>query len=301
MKPLIFYSQNREDLIISAFFSDVKQGFYVDVGAYDPDEDSVTKLFYKQGWSGINIEPQTDKYLAFQAARKRDINLNIGISNKRGSLKLRKYQEAGLSTFSTKAKEQYSKEGDALTGSYKDVSVKVDTLASVLQNHKVGPINFLKVDVEGYEYEVLEGNDWKKFRPEVICIESNHIIKDWHQLLEGHDYSVVFYDGLNEYFLAKEAMFRLDKFKNDFPSLLVSAPILSSSWAKNISNLENQLEKVQASLDSHINANKELDKQVTVLENRLKQYDSISGSLLQLFKTMAKEIRGIFKRPRSKN
>jgi hypothetical protein len=58
----------------------------------------------------------------------------------------------------------------------------------------------LKVDVEGHEYEVLAGNDWSRFRPEVICIEADHIIKDWRPLLRKNGYKLVFFDGLNEYY-----------------------------------------------------------------------------------------------------
>ncbi len=82
----IYYSQNREDIILDSFFPDVEEGFYVDVGAYDPDHDSVTKLFYLKGWHGINIEPQEKRHQLFVKKRKRDTNLNIGISSKSGSL-----------------------------------------------------------------------------------------------------------------------------------------------------------------------------------------------------------------------
>jgi hypothetical protein len=59
---LVSYAQNREDILLRAFFDPKEVGFYVDVGAYDPDDDSVTRLFYDRGWRGINIEPQPNRF-----------------------------------------------------------------------------------------------------------------------------------------------------------------------------------------------------------------------------------------------
>lgn len=202
-KKRVYYAQNREDLILSAFFSDVDSGFYVDVGAYDPDDDSVTRLFYENGWKGINIEPQPDRIGAFHDRRPNDINLGIGVSDKKGTLKLRSYRNQGLSTFQEKVKQKYQRKAytSKQTEVYSDLEVEVKRLDEILGEHKANHINFLKVDVEGYEYEVLKGNDWNRFRPEVICIESNNKIKDWSSILESNGYGLVFNDGLNDYYV----------------------------------------------------------------------------------------------------
>lgn len=193
----IYYAQNREDLILESFFGDVKEGFYVDVGACHPHVASVTKRLYLKGWHGINIEPQTNLFGLFVAERPRDINLNIGISDKEGALVLRNFvNNQGLSTVAGDIKDEYEGKEE-----YEDVTIPVETLKKVLADQEVKTIHFLKVDVEGYEYEVLKGNDWKKFRPEVICIEANHIIQDWRPLLVDNSYEKVFFDGLNEYYV----------------------------------------------------------------------------------------------------
>lgn len=194
------YAQNREDVILAGFFENVEKGFYVDVGANDPEIDSVTKYFYERGWSGINCEPQLVHFESLQKTRKRDINLNIGIGAKEGKLTLRQYKGDGLSTLSQDTKDEYIGIPDDNTSVYVDVLVKVKTLANIFRDYKVTTIQFMKVDVEGFEYEVLLSNDWAKYRPQVICIESNHIRKDWHALLDKNDYKLVFFDGLNEYF-----------------------------------------------------------------------------------------------------
>lgn len=197
----VYYSQNREDLILQAFFPDEKDGFYVDVGAFDPDLDSVTKLFYLKKWHGINIEPQPEQFKKFQMLRKRDINLKVGVADKASELRLRIYKSGGLSTFSTAMQDEYAEKPDRDTEEYQEEVVPVVTLKSIFAEQKVTNISFLKVDVEGLEYQVLTGNDWKKYRPEVICIEANHIEKDWRPLLRDADYKLVFNDGLNDYYV----------------------------------------------------------------------------------------------------
>jgi len=196
----VSYAQNREDIVLAAFFEDAETGFYVDVGANDPEIDSVTKYFYERGWSGINIEPQTGHYEHLRSVRKRDINLNMGVGAKKGKLTLRQYKGDGLSTLSSDIKDEYKTNPDDNTRIYADSVVNIVTLASIFSEHKVTAIQFMKVDVEGFEYEVLTSNDWSKYRPEVICIEANHIIKDWHSLLNSNGYELAFFDGLNEYF-----------------------------------------------------------------------------------------------------
>jgi FkbM family methyltransferase len=212
MKYKISYAQNREDIILSAFFNEDEKGFYVDVGANDPDIDSVTKLFYLKGWSGINIEPIKRLYAKLEQERPRDINLNVGVGEKKSSLLFREYVGAeGLSTFSDAMKEEYKglSEGQK---PYTEYQVDILPLKRIFENAKVKNIQFMKVDVEGFEYEVLKGNDWKLYRPEVICIESAHIKKDWHELLKKEGYEQAFNDGLNDYFIDNHKPQRLAKF-----------------------------------------------------------------------------------------
>ena len=263
MKPFIYYSQNREDFILWAFFTDIKKGFYVDVGACDPIKYSVTKLFYENGWSGINIEPQDAPFKALIEDRNRDINLQIGIADEPGELNLRVYENESLSTFSEDIMTSYKEQKDRKNLKYVDKKVPVKTLKSVLTTHKVKDIQFLKVDVEGLEYLVLKSNDWKRFRPEVLCIEANNMVdaKKWRELLAGVDYRLVYFDGLNEYYVPKDSR-RDERFLKEYQRLIVSSPSLIYDWKLRIDQIVQQLERVQAALDDTTELNNQLQEKV---------------------------------------
>lgn len=194
---LISSAQNREDLYLYALIGHIKKGFYIDVGANHADLHSVTKLYYDNGWSGINIEPNPILHKQLQLKRRRDTNLNVGASDKSGMLSFRTYpNQDGLSTFSDAIKTLHEKEGLE----YEDSIVSVKKLSTILKENKVKTIDFMKIDVEGYEVEVINGNDWEKYRPKVLVIEATvrHKLKP---LMKSLDYRLEFFDGLNNYYV----------------------------------------------------------------------------------------------------
>ena len=290
----VSYAQNREDVIIKAFFPDVTNGFYVDIGANDPVDDSVTKLFYDLGWRGINVEPSPTLYKNLKSERPRDITVNVGASDKKGSLQFREYANHGLSTFSDAVKKSHEKSPSAKTSEHTDYSVDVLPTKAILQEHAKGVhIHFMKVDVEGYEYDVLHGNDWDVFRPELICIEANHIINDWHPLLKAAGYHEVFNDGLNEYFLAKESLFRKEHF--DYAeAMLLDGVIINPGVATRIvregkfrqqidhnTATINKLELKIAELNvKYHNAQTELNQQKSIKKQIRMLYDTIDQKIL---------------------
>lgn len=170
------YSQDGEDMILKAIYEHKKEynGFFVDVGAHHPVRYSNTNYFYKRGWKGINIEPTPSAIGAFNTFRKRDVNLNIGIGPEKTKLKFYCFNEPALNSFS----EEVSKRIDRESVKYKiikELDIDVFPLSDVFDKYlpENTPIDFLSIDVEGLDYQVLLSNNWEKYKPAVILIEEN--------------------------------------------------------------------------------------------------------------------------------
>lgn len=275
----IYYAQNKEDLLIRGFFPDVKEGFYIDVGANDPVIDSVTKLLYDEGWSGINVEPIAKHFKGLQELRRRDTNLNIGLSSKDGELTFRQYLKGdGLSTLDQSMMDYYTKgKHEFPTNEFKEYKIPVKTLNDIITESGSPHIHFIKIDVEGYEYEVIEGNDWQKHRPELVCIESNHINKDWRPILKRAGYEEVFFDGVNGYYLAKESLHRKDYF--NYPDAVFSGnPVYYPAYLEIETIVGVQLEPQLQKLSEKIH-NQELD--IAFLHRQQRDVRFLAKRLLQ--------------------
>ena len=203
----ITYAQNYEDVLLWRALGHVKNGFYIDVGANDPVEHSVTKAFYDAGWSGISIEPLPAFHQAFIEQRPRDTNLAIAAGANNGELTL--YDVPAVRGWASPEREVadlHESEGYQVA----ELTVPVRTLASVCEEHVKGDIHFLKIDVEGFEGEVLRGMDFARWRPWLLVIEAtlpnsrvtNH--ETWEHLVTSQRYRFVWFDGLNRWYVADE-------------------------------------------------------------------------------------------------
>jgi FkbM family methyltransferase len=204
---LISYAQNFEDVMLARAFAGRDTGFYVDVGAADPVNLSVTKWFYDLGWSGLNIEPNAHLFERLAADRPRDINLNCGVGAVASEAEFLELDVGELSSFDPRVRQTADSHGTA--GATRTVSVV--PLTDLLAQHCDGrAIDFLKIDVEGWELEVLKGLDLRRFRPAVILAEATvpqtrvESHGEWEPLLLAADYSFVYFDGVNRFYLANE-------------------------------------------------------------------------------------------------
>lgn len=289
----VSYAQNREDIILSGFFDKLEKGFYVDVGANHPDTLSITKYFYDQGWSGINIEPNPALYKEIVSQRSRDINLNIGAADKAGELTLREYPGGdGLSTFSEKTQASYQEKGSEYkknTDDFVDRVVPVKPLSQIFAENNVETIQFMNVDVEGFEYEVIAGNDWSKFRPQVICIESNHIVKDWRPLLKKANYELLFFDGLNNYYVANECDQIIKNFSYVKTVLLDMRPIIPAV----VNDQLLRLQEVQQQLEYKLARQELIEQSLNIEIHSLHAQIVHNRRLRTLVKQLLMSINGI--------
>jgi FkbM family methyltransferase len=206
---MVSYAQNGEDVVLARAFPTEYVGFYVDVGASDPVVDSVTKHFYDRGWNGVNVEPAALPFEALQHERVRDISLNVGLAAALGEATFYELPEelTGCSTFLPELADEYGSQGWEPTPR----PVEILTLAAVCADH-VGErtIDFLKIDVEGHEAEVLEGADFERFRPRILVVESTapgttRLTQDeWEPGVLEARYRPVLFDGLNRFYVREE-------------------------------------------------------------------------------------------------
>lgn len=161
-------------MVLSVLFADKIDrdlpGFYVDVGAYHPQKCSNTYYFYQQGWRGINIEPLPGRIEQFQQTRPEDINLDVGISEREQTLTYYGLDWEGMGSFSQTKVEEFVRQGRTIKF---QAEVPTYPLQQILDQYLPTEmaIDFLDVDVEGLDLEVLRSNDWSRYRPKVILAE----------------------------------------------------------------------------------------------------------------------------------
>tara|TARA_B100001057_G_scaffold32790_1_gene29719 strand:+ start:2112 stop:2777 length:666 start_codon:yes stop_codon:yes gene_type:complete len=185
------FSQFGEDLFISDFFSNKKDGKYVDLGAFHPMRLSNTYLLFKKGWSGTNVDLNPITIDLFNIARKEDKNICCLLADKDNVLKNVYYEDWSAASSLTSNENLKNKK-----------QMKTRTFESLIDKN----FDFLNIDLEGHDYEILKTIDFKKFSPKLICIEilENCLDKDnIFKFMEQNNYT--FIKNLGPSYFFKEA------------------------------------------------------------------------------------------------
>jgi FkbM family methyltransferase len=246
---IISYAQNREDILLWRALRDLPDGFYIDAGAQDPTQDSVTRAFYERGWHGINVEPVQGHFDKLCHERPRDLTLQVAIGNRVGWTTLYEFPDTGLSTLLEKVASRHQSKGFR----YVERCVPMVTLTSLWEDFVKGEVHFLKIDVEGYESQVLSGMALARHRPWIILIEATEPLtceESWHEwegkILEAR-YEFVHFDGLNRWYLAAEKSELKERFEappNIFDQFELASTI---SLCHNLATVKHDLEQMRAS------------------------------------------------------
>jgi FkbM family methyltransferase len=202
---MISYSQNQEDVVLFRLVQLVSEGFYVDVGAAHPVLDNVTYALYEAGWRGINIEPMKREADLLREVRPRDITCQVAAGNTPGLMTLfaAPLDNRGATTADKELVAAYERDGQAFDA----FDVEVVRLDEILEQNKIEVIHILKIDVEGFEREVLEGSSIEKYRPWVLVIEATRpnstvdVSAEWEKLVLDSGYVKTLFDGLNKFYV----------------------------------------------------------------------------------------------------
>ena len=213
---MITYAQNFEDVMLQRLFREVEKGFYIDIGAWDPTVHSVTRHFYLKGWRGVNVEPIKKRWEMFEEQNPEDINLWGAIGS-----------EAGVAPFFECKEESYLSTLDAgeatilkdrgLTIAEREV--QVIAVADLFNQHVNTTVDFLKIDVEGFEAEILGALDLRQNRPRALVVEATQPATEpvaierlaelgtwdeWEAKVLSQGYIFAHFDGLNRFYIREE-------------------------------------------------------------------------------------------------
>lgn len=168
------YSQHGEDMLLRSLFRHRRSGFYVDLGALDPRRYSNTQYFYERGWKGINVDAMPGSMALFRKLRPRDINVEAAVGPRRELMTYYMFAEPAFNgIYPTRPADEFwptHVRGQEIVDS---IVVKTVPLSELLAKHvpQGVQIDFLSIDIEGLELELLESNDWDRFRPRAIAVE----------------------------------------------------------------------------------------------------------------------------------
>lgn len=201
-KPNISFARSGDDIQLMQLIREKTPGAYVDVGCWYPKQSSNTYYFYQRKWKGICIDPNPELIDVYKRVRPKDLFINAGIGPSGQSLDYYMFKESSMNTFSEDFYEKYKAHSPLL----KKIQIPLVSLKEVLDKHldKNDRLDFFDIDVEGFDLEVLKTNDWDKYRPKIIVIESDLPLK------QDLDSEVVHYLSQQNYRLIGKSIIHTD-------------------------------------------------------------------------------------------
>jgi len=166
------YSQDGEDMLLISLYEDIPdyKGFYLDIGVHDPIRYSNTHFFYEKGWRGINIDATPGSMKRFEELRPEDINIECGVSDVNDELLYYCFIEPALNSFNSALSEDRIKKGWEIK---EKIKVKTRPINDILKEYLPTNrcIDFINVDIEGMEIQILKKFDFEKYAPKYFLIE----------------------------------------------------------------------------------------------------------------------------------
>ncbi|MHB1656194.1 MAG: FkbM family methyltransferase [Burkholderiales bacterium] len=201
---MISYAQNFEDVMLWRALKHVEKGNYIDIGAQDPLIDSVSLAFHELGWRGIHIEPTPHYAELLRQQRPGDSVIQAAVGNGPAVLRFFEIPDTGISTADPAIAQQHRERGFDV----QEITVPCIALSAIFDTCTETDIHWLKIDVEGYEKQVLTSWGKSRARPWIVVVESTLPLtqiethETWESILTSYDYSPIYFDGLNRYYIS---------------------------------------------------------------------------------------------------
>ena len=178
--PEQMYSQHGEDLLLLEVFRDQRDGFYIEVGAFDGVYLSNTKALDDRGWRGVCVEPHPRFFAQLEANRPDAVCIQAACVGDPELTEIVLYAEphgvlsSTVDGLDADIEGRYERNGLEFPG-LEETPVRARTLDSILAELAAAPavVDVLSIDVEGAEVEVLKGLDVDRWRPRVLLLEAN--------------------------------------------------------------------------------------------------------------------------------
>lgn len=204
-KPFESSAQNFEDVVLWRALKGVKQGCFVDVGAFDPVADSISWSFYEQGWRGVLVEPVPALAAVLRGRRPEDIVIEAAAGAETGTATLFVAESIGNSTLAQEVAERVAVNGVE----FGETTVHVAPLDDLLEDAGLAgkTIHFCTIDVEGTEADVLAGFDLTRWGPWILVIEATEpnepkpSHKRWEDRVLESGYHFCLFDGVNRFYV----------------------------------------------------------------------------------------------------
>jgi FkbM family methyltransferase len=197
------FPPEQEEALIRDFFRGKPPGYFVDVGAADPEFGSQTFHLEQAGWRGVLVEPRPDLARKLEGTRRAKVVAAACSSRANAGRKMPLRLRGGYSTLN----DRLVISGLEAQGA---IEVPVRTLDDILMEAQApSPVDFVSIDVEGHEAEVIDGFDLARWRPRLLLVEDHVLTLDLHRLLQRRGYRWVRRTGLNGWYVPAETAMRI--------------------------------------------------------------------------------------------
>ena len=286
------YAQNFEDVMLWRALKNVENGFYIDVGAQDPTIDSVSLAFHEKGWRGIHVEPTPYYAELLRQQRPNDIIIQAAIGSEPALAQFFVIPKTGISTADSEIATQHRERGFDV----QEVLVNFVTLSSIFSACTEKEIHWLKIDVEGFERQVLSSWETAEKRPWIVVVESTLPLtqiethETWEPIILAYGYSPVYFDGLNRYYISDD--------HPELRSAFKSPPNVFDEFSLNGTASAPYHQRIEARYQEILNdTNRRHDQKSAILNEEIKRLQLIIANLdnnKKIKKRIKKKERNLF-------